>query len=256
MSDQARRTDGTQSREHRMAGKQFSLFHVMPREMYFGPLKATSIDLCVRDLVAVSRFAETTKIIAERVDQPFAGFNVDPFPPARGALTSARTELCRATSAAGAARHCHRPTAFAECRGCRAPDAGLKVILHRHSFVKASPNGMSLGDRIRRAFRKRRYVQLAGIVHVSEACATAFAQAWPDLLVPSCVVHNGLDFADWNPSAERSKEILLVGRCAPEKGVLEAAEAIVAVLETFPDWRARFMLSSIEQKSRLFQPAA
>jgi glycosyltransferase involved in cell wall biosynthesis len=246
MSYQAGQTDKVQSCEHGMTGKPFSLFHVMPREMYFGPLQATSIDLCVRDLVAASRFAATTTIIAERIDQPFAGFNVDPFPPARRALTYARTGYV--TRQARLERpdvvivQQHLPTAAAVAR--RMP--GLKVILHRHNFAKALAKGMSLRDRIRRAFRKRRYAHLAGIVHVSEACATAFAQAWPDLHVPSCVVHNGLDFAAWNPSAERSKEIILVSRCAPEKGVLEAAEATVAVLDAFPDWRARFMLSNID----------
>jgi glycosyltransferase involved in cell wall biosynthesis len=142
----------------------------------------------------------------------------------------------------------HLPTAAAIVR--RLP--GAKVILHRHNFAKTAGAGMTLGDTIRRAFRKRRYSQLAGIVHVSNACASAFAEAWPDVPVPSCIVHNGLDFAEWCPEAERRKEILLVGRCAPEKGVLEAAQAIVTVLEALPDWRARFMLSNVETHPNYF----
>jgi glycosyltransferase involved in cell wall biosynthesis len=251
MSSQANGTEGAPSATHGTADT-LSVFHVMPREMYFGPSRATSIDLCVRDLVAASRFAASTRIIAESVDRPFPGFDIDPFPPARRALTRSRADFV-----ARMARQArpdiiivqqHLPTAAAIVR--RLP--GAKVILHRHNFAKTAGAGMTLGDTIRRAFRKRRYSQLAGIVHVSNACASAFAEAWPDVPVPSCIVHNGLDFAEWCPEAERRKEILLVGRCAPEKGVLEAAQAIVTVLEALPDWRARFMLSNVETHPNYF----
>jgi len=229
-----------------------SLYQVMARGMYFGPLLATSIDLCARDLVAASRFAESTRIFAEHVDSPFAGFDLDYFPSARRAVTYAR-----AGHVARSARleqpdvivvQQHLPTAAAIVR--RLPEA--KVILHRHNFAKTVTPRTSVRSSIRRAFRKRRYSQLAGIVHVSEACASAFAQAWPDVSVPSCVVPNGLDFTEWTPHAERNKEILFVGRCAPEKGVLEAVVAIITVLERFPGWHARFMLSNVESHPDYF----
>ena len=246
MCNHADITGGAPYYEGQTVNKALSLFHVMPREMYFGPSRATSIDLCVRDLVTASRFSASTKIFAERVDYAFAGFDLDCFPPARRALTYARADYV-----ARKARlerpdiiivQQHLPTAAAVVR--RAP--GAKVILHRHNFAKAFSSRMSVREMISRAFRKRRYTPLAGIVHVSEACAEAFAEAWPDVSVPTCVVHNGLDFAEWRPLAKRSKEILLVGRCAPEKGVIEAAQAVIAVLEAFPDWQARFLLSNIE----------
>jgi len=246
MSYQAVQTGGAPCSEHGTTAESLSVFQVMPREMHFGPSRATSIDLCVRDLVAASRFAASTRIFAERVDHPFAGFDVDAFPPARRAVTYSRAgyvaRMARLARPDVIVVQQHLPTAAAVVR--RLP--GLKVILHRHNFAKAMGPSVSLGEAIRRVFRKRRYAQLAGIVHVSQACASAFAETWPDVPIPSCVVHNGLDFAEWHPQAERRKEILLVGRCAPEKGIVEAAEAIVAVLEAFPAWQARFMLSNVE----------
>jgi glycosyltransferase involved in cell wall biosynthesis len=246
MSPQTVQTEDALCSAHGRAAETLSVFQVMPREMHFGPTRATSIDLCVRDLVSASRFAPTTRIFAERIDNPFPGFDIDPFPPARRALTYSRAgyvaRVARLARPDIIVVQQHLPTAAAIVR--RLP--GRKVILHRHNFAKAVETGVSLRDTIRRAFRKRRYAQLAGIVHVSEACASAFAQAWPDVPVPSCIVHNGLDFADWHPEEERRKEILLVGRCAPEKGVLEAAQAIVTVLASVPDWHACFMLSNID----------
>jgi glycosyltransferase involved in cell wall biosynthesis len=246
MGDQTGRTDSTTCSDGQMANRALSLYYVMPREMYFGPSRATSIDLCVRDIVTASRYLSSTKIFAERIDRCFSGFDIDYFPPTRMALTYSRADyvakMARLERPDAIIVEQHLPTAAAVVR--RMP--GTKVILHRHNFAKAFTSRMSLRDRVRRAFRKRRYTQLAGIVHVSEACAEAFAQAWPDVSVPTCVVHNGLDFAEWKPLAERTREILLVGRCAPEKGIIEAAQAVIAILEAFPDWRARFLLSNVE----------
>ena len=72
------------------------------------------------------------------------------------------------------------------------------------------------------------------------------AETWPEIAIPSAVIGNGLDFDAWRPAHQRSKQILYVGRCAPEKGVLEAAQAAAMVLPQFPDWQVRFILSNIE----------
>src|SRR3990172_2840269 len=90
MRNHAGITDSAAYSEDQTARKALSLFHVMPREMYFGPSRATSIDLCVRDLVTASRFSKSTKIFVERVDCSFAGFDLDCFPPVRRALTYSR----------------------------------------------------------------------------------------------------------------------------------------------------------------------
>ena len=222
-----------------------SVFQVMPRNMYFGASRATSIDLCVRDLVCASRFQTATRIFAEKTDDVFSGFRVDHLPKTRRAATFARANHV----ARAALREepdlvivqQHLPTAIAIAR--RLPHA--KIVLHTHNFQKAY-NAGGVKDVVHRALRKRRYRQLAGIIHVSNACAHAFAEAWPEIALPSTVVNNGLDFDAWRPAHQRSKQILYVGRCAPEKGVLEAAQAAAMVLPQFPDWQVRFILSNIE----------
>ena len=37
-----------------------------------------------------------------------------------------------------------------------------------------------------------------------------------------------------------------MGRCVPEKGILETAQALAAVLPDQPEWRAQFILSAVE----------
>ena len=230
-----------------------SVFQVMPREMYFGVSRATSIDLCVRDLVMASRFRAATKIFAEAGGEPFTGFTVDRLPQARYAATTVRAKHV--------ARVAHRerpdviivqqhlPTAAAIAR--LLPQ--VKVILHRHNFPKSYDIGNTLRVLIRRAVGKRRYARLAGFIHVSQACADAFTQAWPDVAAPSCVVNNGLDFDAWQPAPDRTKEILCVSRCDPEKGILEAAQGLAVLLPKFPEWQARFILSATDVYPEYFQ---
>jgi len=52
-----------------------------------------------------------------------------------------------------------------------------------------------------------------------------------------------LDISTWHPQVTRRREILFVGRLAPEKGVLEAAQATIAAIISRRDWAARFILA-------------
>jgi glycosyltransferase involved in cell wall biosynthesis len=242
----AHRTTAHQGRKA-VCASDLSIFQVMPREMYFGPSRATSIDLCVRDLVEHSRYRHSTTIFAETAPDAFGGFHIEALPKAGRATTFTRANLV-----ARAIRHQmpdlvvvqqHLPTAAAIAR--RVP--GAKVVLYTHSFQKSYSGGASLLRPLRRAARAGRYSRLAGIVHVSQSCKDAFAQGWPSLRLPSHVIHNGLDFTGWRPAGERAREVLVVGRCAPEKGILEAAQGLAAVLPRYPNWRTRFILSATEK---------
>lgn len=237
---------------NRISGAPLSVFQIMPRGMYFGASKATSIDLCVRDFVSFSQFQASTRIFAAKTDDLFDGFNIAYFPGTKHSAT-----LARANYIAKAARRLrpdliavqqHLPTAAA--LAMQLPQA--KIVLHTHNFQKSYAHG-SLLNFFRRAAKRRRYRRLAGIVHVSEACENAFAQDWPSVRIQSCVINNGLDFEAWRPAKQRLPEILFVGRCAPEKGIVEAAEAIAAILPEFPDWRARFILSHIDAHAEYFE---
>jgi glycosyltransferase involved in cell wall biosynthesis len=229
------------------------IFQVMPRGMYFGESRATSIDLCVRDLMLASRRDQDALIYAEEVDDPFGDFPINPLPSNRKA-----SSYHRAKFVAAQARRLkpdlivvqqHLPTAAAIA--LRAP--GAKVVLHTHNFQKSYESSPGISGWLKRAMKKLRYRRLAGIIHVSSACEEAFARDWPELSMPSCVVNNGLDFSAWRPAAERSNEIVYAGRCAPEKGVIELALALQEVLPLHPEWRARFILSAVDAHPRYFE---
>ena len=245
-------TDTDRAETKVFADRSLSVFQVMPRGMHFGAKKATSIDLCVKDFVSFSRFRATTRVFAAKTEDDFPNFDIVSFPHVKRATTFRRANFI--AEAAKQERpdiivvQQHLPTAVA--LAARIPWA--KIVLHTHNFQKSYPTGNALNI-LRRAAKRHRYQKLAGIIHVSNACEKAFAKAWPAVAVPSCVVNNGLDFRSWMPAKQRSQEILFVGRCAPEKGVLEAAHAIAAILPRYPSWRARFILSHINTHPDCFK---
>jgi len=222
------------------------IFQIMPRRMYFGPVRATSIDLCVRDLVRASRFAATTRVIAGAIEQPFDDCAISYFPENVGSTTGSRANfvarLVREQQPDVVVVQAHLPTASAIARRC----PGTKVVLHTHNFQKSNYKRLSLTGQVHRLFKRERYRRLAGIIHVSEACARDFAAAWPDVNVPQTVIYNAFDFSEWRPAQTRTQEILCVGRCIDTKGVIEAAQAVARTLPSHPDWRARFIVSTVQ----------
>jgi glycosyltransferase involved in cell wall biosynthesis len=227
------------------------IFQIMPRRMFFGAERATSIDLCVRDLVRASGFVESTCVIAEKVEHPFSDCAILFFP------ANERSTLSRAGYIARLAAEqrpdvivvqAHLPTAAAIARRC--PDIG--VVLHSHNYQKSSYNRLSLSGRLHRAFKRHRYERLAGMIHVSEACARDFADAWPDVKIPQVVIYNAFDFSEWNADGVREPEILCVSRCIKAKGILEAAQAVARMLPAHPEWRARFILSRTDVEPSYF----
>jgi glycosyltransferase involved in cell wall biosynthesis len=213
--------------------------------MYFGPRLATSIDLCCKDIIASSIFRHSTRILASKTDKWFEGFSVDAFP--------SRVDISTRTRASYAVNYIqdmrpdivvvqqHLPSASLIAR--KVPET--PVILHRHNFQKAI-KGTDWFGHFRRALKVRSYSFLAGIIHVSEACDQRFAKDWPEVACPRAVVPNGFQPSHWQPADTRTREILCIGRSAPEKGILEAAQAVSMLLAKLPDWRARFILSNID----------
>lgn len=221
------------------------ILYILPRNMYFGPRLATSIDLCCRDIIASSVFRHSTHILASQTDEWFQDFSVDAFP--------ARVDISTRTRASYAAHHIkdmqpdivvvqqHLPSASLIAR--KIPET--PVILHRHNFQKAI-RGTDWFGHFRRALKVRSYSALAGIIHVSEACDQRFAQDWPEVTCPRAVVPNGFPPSLWRPADTRTQEILCIGRSAPEKGILEAAQAVATLLPELPEWRARFILANVD----------
>ena len=221
------------------------LLIVLPRRSPADRSAPNSVDLCVRDLVAASRRGHEVCIVT---DGAVGLFN--PFPTERIHPSVAAHSILMTRHVAGLARArkadlvvVHQQFQVAARLARLLPG---RVVFHAHGFYKKYPPGL-LGS-IRRRIRRRELARLAGLVHVSEACRAHFAESWPDVALPQAVVHNGLDFTLWRPHHERLREVICVGRCVPEKGILEAAEAVERVLAERPKWRARFVLSEPGRK--------
>jgi glycosyltransferase involved in cell wall biosynthesis len=209
--------------------------------MRFGPSNASSVDLCVRDLITASRYRATTTIVCCENETLFPDLDISTYSghidASKRRKVAFASQLASKASADLVVVQQHLPTASVLARRVAAP-----VIFHKHNMTKAIPRG-SLLNSLRRKWRLRQYKSLAGMIFVSRACRDAFHKDWPEVETPSAVVYNGLDFSEWHPSSERANEIIYVGRAAPEKGVKEAALAMAAVLDTENGWRARLVLS-------------
>ena len=127
--------------------------------------------------------------------------------------------------------HQHRKSAGRLSRMISAP-----LIYHRHDLER---HRSWFGRwRVRRDYRR-----FAAIVAVSATVARSLRFGLVLSAPPVAVVHNGLDSSGWHPQSPRRREILFVGRLAPVKGVLEAAQATIAAIISRPDWTARFIFA-------------
>ena len=207
--------------------------------MAYSSRAATSIDLFVSEIVAHSRFRNV--VIAEFSEPRLAAERVVDLP-----LYGFANSLRRAGFVARAVREIdpavlvvqqHLPTAAAIAARVSCP-----VVMQKHNFIKAPKTGSLLG-RLGKARHVRQFNALAGLTLVSETVKADFEAHWPEVSVPRRVVPNGIDTALWQPAAVREKTVLVVGRAAPEKGTLEAAEALAVALAQHPDWTATFVMS-------------
>jgi len=223
------------------------VLHVMPPGKHFGPLRATSIDLDTRDFVLFSRHRETTDVVVDRVEPLFDGVSTNFYPEkAETSHRAAAAHVARTAREVGAdviVVQQRLPLAAEIARA--APQS--RIVLHTHNFQKSFADRSGAERVIRKAYQRRLYRRLDGIIHVSNTCERDFEDHWGDIGLPSAVIGNGLDFDEWEPQEVRAREVLCVARFAPEKGVLEAAEALAKVLTEFPDWRARIILSQVDR---------
>lgn len=209
----------------------------LPRGFYFGPARATSIDLCARDFVNFSRYRGETTIVGEAIAEPFAdtpyrGVPKSPLAPHWLHVFRLADEI-RTMRPDLVVVHQHIPSASRIAQLLR----GTPVLLHRHNAPKARKPGFA-HDR-----DAAEYSRFTRTLWVSEFNRSSFTAAYPALASRSTVIHNGIDFSAWHPRAERSNEVFFAARLLPQKGVLEAAQACAITLAAHPDWRTRFMLA-------------
>jgi glycosyltransferase involved in cell wall biosynthesis len=219
------------------------IFQVLPRGMRYSRAAATSIDLYVYEMAAHSRFH--VDVVAETGDSPLPALALHALPRFRFANTRRRARLiaalARELKPAVVVVQQHLPSAAALRARASSP-----IILQKHNFLRPS-RGVGWLRAASRWRRTRQLNALDGLTFVSEAVLTDFERDWPGVTTPRCVAPNGVDVALWRPQRERARNVLVVGRVTPEKGLLEAAQALAGVLPRHPEWATTFVVSEPEQ---------
>ncbi len=210
---------------------------VLPRNMSFSPATATSIDLCVHDLVNFSAYRDSTTVVGEPADNPFNDLDFLAVPRRTlGGQAGYAKDLAKALAPLSpdiVVVQQHSETAANIAK--RLP--GTAVFLQRHGM---SPDYRSLWYRLRYAPQYRR---MARVICVSQALAENVKTNFPDIASKVAVVLNGIDTTLWLP-AEKEKRIVFAGRAVVEKGVEELSEALAILLARHPDWRASLLLAA------------
>ncbi len=217
------------------AGRMPRIALVAPRNMRFTPTAATSIDLHIHETACWSRFRAGIVVFAEEVAAPFDDVRARFWPKGRSKGHLERLLAAEAPDLIVA--HQHLPTAARlAARFPRVP-----VALVRHNFQNPPRNRLSGW------WKRQTFNRLSAIAFVSERCRQSFEEHWPGIRPPVFVTPNGVDSRAWSPAPEKEPIVLFVGRMAPEKGVLEAARGLEAVLAARPGWRAVFITASSEE---------
>ncbi|MGA2491437.1 MAG: glycosyltransferase family 4 protein [Roseiarcus sp.] len=215
------------------------ILQVLPRGMRYARTAATSIDLYVSEMATHSRFR--VEVMAESSDRPLPATAIHALPRFAFAETQRRSRLVAALvdslRPAAVVVQQHLPSAAA----LRAR-VGAPIILQKHNFLRVSRGAVWLRDASHWR-RTRQLNALAGLTFVSQTVLAEFERDWPEVTIPRRVVANGFDASDWRPQQTRERTVLTVGRVTPEKGLLEAARALAAILPRHSDWTATFVVS-------------
>ena len=223
-----------------------TIAYVLLRNAHFGPRLASSVELCVRDLIRHSRFASSTFVVCPKVDDPFEGIEIEPVQDVAigGNLGKAAAvgRLLRRREVKLAIVENHMPAA-----AFIAAISGVPVILHSHAYEKAPSRAL------KRTIRNAELRTISGLAFVSEDCADRFRANFPAVQAPMRAVPNGLDMADWSDTAPKEKTILSVGRALDDKGHREAMAAIARGLESRSDWSARMIVSATDREPEIIR---
>lgn len=218
---------------------EWRILQVLPRGMRYAQGAATSIDLYVSEMAAHSRFR--VEVMAESSDRPLPAAAIHALPRFAFAETQRRSRrvaaLVESLGPAAVVVQQHLPSAAALRGRVAAP-----IILQKHNFLRVSRGAPWLRDASHWR-RARQLNALAGLTFVSRAVLAEFERDWPEVTTPRRVVANGFDTTAWQPQPTRERTVLAVGRVTPEKGLLEAAQALAAILPRHPEWTATFVVS-------------
>nr|WP_321459033.1 glycosyltransferase family 4 protein [uncultured Cohaesibacter sp.] len=202
------------------------VLNYLPRNMHFGPRKATSIDLCVYEQSL--RSAHEILVVCDEIDEPFDDLPVRMLKAdgPQGKMAQLQSIISEYQPDLIVVQQ-HGPTA----QKVAALFKTVPVLLHRHNFEIAEKLSW-----FRKWRHKRRYEALSGLVFVSDTCRDSFLALYPSLKTPVYTVHNGIDCSLWQAAEQKNNEILFVGRIEPQKNALPAAKAMAQLLARHPQW--------------------
>src|SRR5271154_1604905 len=221
--------------------RDLKIAYVLLRNAHFGPRLASSVELCVRDLVLYSRHAGKTLVACPPVDEPFEGVEIATIPELSlgGNLGKALgvARLLRRRGIDLAVVENHLPAA-----ALIASTSGARVVLHSHAYETAPKGAAGI------AAARLKVAPLAGLAFVSNDALARFQANFPFASAPMRAIPNGLDMQAWSAAEPKEQSILSVGRALADKGHIEAMGAIARALKTRPGWSARFILSATERE--------
>lgn len=203
------------------------VLNYLPRNMFFGPDRATSIDMCVREQSL--RSAHDTLIVCDEIDKPFEGLPLRMLESGSQANKLMQVQSIVETFEPDLiVVQQHAPSAYQLAKRLKP----LPVLIHRHNFEDI--NRLSWFKKWR---HKRRYEAMKGLIFVSDTCRDSFLQHYPGIKASLHTVHNGIDCTQWRADAAQKKNtIVFVGRIEPHKNALLAAQGMARALEQLPDW--------------------
>ena len=221
--------------------RDLKIAYVLLRNAHFGPRLASSVELCVRDLVLYSRHVRTTLVACPPVDGPFEGVEIATIPDVSVGGNVAKAlgvaRLLRRRGIDIAVVENHLPAA-----SLIAATSGARVLLHSHAYETAPRGAAGI------AAARLKVAPLAGLAFVSEDALARFRANFPFARAPMRAIPNGLDMQDWSATEAKDPTIVGVGRALADKGHIEAMAAIASALKGRPDWSARFILSAAERE--------
>ena len=224
-----------------MMARDPKIAYVLLRNAHFGPRLASSVELCVRDLVLHSRYAGSTLVACPPVDEPFEGVEIatiaDVSLGGNVAKALAVARLLRRRGIDIAVVENHLPAA-----ALIAATSGARVLLHSHAYETAPRAGAGV------VAARLKVAPLAGFAFVSDDVLARFRANFPFVRAPMRSIPNGLDMQAWSATEPKDASILSVGRALADKGHIEAMAAIAGALKTRPGWSARFILSATDRE--------
>ena len=210
---------------------------LLPAKERFTAQNAGAISGVVNDLVNASSSSECFRVVGSAVSEPLGNHKFIGLQP-RGGWFRGHNIGCAAdylakigTGAPPDLVEVHSRCHVAAYIKAKRPD--LRVALYLHNDPRSMKGARSVKE------RKSLLAQMSGIMCVSNFIRSCFLDGLDvddEVAAKVGVARNGA-FRWLKSQPEKEPLILIAGRMVPEKGILEAAQALATVLPKHPNWR-------------------